>query len=95
MTLFQSSSTVVYFSDYTIVFYKWLDGDNSVVEDDIDFITCARDTFVAEEDVDLAASKLLDLLSNKPIEVSHSKTTPSDQSSVILTKPVDWSFAFP
>jgi hypothetical protein len=74
---------------------QWLDGDNSVVEDDIDFITCARDTFIAEEDVDLATSKLLDLLSDKPIEVSRSKTTPSGQSLAILTKPVDWSFAFP
>ena len=31
----------------------WLDGDNSRVEDDMDFITCARDTFIADEDVNL------------------------------------------
>ena len=73
----------------------WLDGDNSVVEDDIDFITCARDTFITDEDVNLTTSKLLDLLSDKPIEVPHGKTTSAGPSPVILTKPIDWSFAFP
>ena len=33
----------------------WLDGDNSRVKDNMDFITCARDTFVTDEDVNLAA----------------------------------------
>ena len=73
----------------------WLDGDNSIVEDDIDFITCTGDTFITDEDVNLTISNFLNLLLEKPIEVSYGKTTLSGQSPVILTKPVDCSFAFP
>lgn len=79
---------------------SWLDGDNEAVEDDPDYHACAGDSLVSEREANLDISRLLDLLSEKPLKADSPTETstvksPADQSSERTgSKSVDWSFTF-
>ncbi|KAF8450400.1 hypothetical protein L210DRAFT_3756004 [Boletus edulis BED1] len=77
----------------------WLDGDNAAVEEDPDYLTCNGDSLVGEEEANLGIPRLLDLLSDKPLELpSNTKggvVEPSGHSLNARVEPVDWSFQFP
>ncbi|KAF8129741.1 hypothetical protein EV363DRAFT_1432293 [Boletus edulis] len=77
----------------------WLDGDNAAVEEDPDYLTCNGDSLVAEKEANLGIPRLLDLLSDKPLELPSSTkggvVEPSGHSLNARVEPVDWSFQFP
>ncbi|KAF8119412.1 hypothetical protein EV363DRAFT_1164576, partial [Boletus edulis] len=77
----------------------WLDGNSVAVEEDPDYLTCNGDSLIAEEEANLGIPRLLDLLSDKPLELpSSTKSGLVESSGHPLNagvKPVDWSFKFP
>ncbi|KAG9316020.1 hypothetical protein JVU11DRAFT_3682 [Chiua virens] len=76
----------------------WLDGDNVAVESDPHFLACNDHSLVGGEQAKLDVPHLLDLLSDKPLELTSSTESTNSihkSSSRQVAAPVDWSFRFP
>jgi hypothetical protein len=75
----------------------WLDGSvNLVDENDPGYMRCSNQVFVGSEDARLDGPELLDLLSDKAIELysQNRSQTPAPSSEVADGGPVAWKFSF-
>ncbi|KAG1721056.1 hypothetical protein EDB19DRAFT_1917550 [Suillus lakei] len=75
----------------------WLDGTIDLVdEDDPGYLCCSNQVFVHSEDARLDGPELLDLLSDKAIEMGaqNQLQTPGPSSEVVDSGPVAWKFSF-